>query len=89
MDNLNFGNNYNSTSSSYSNVSSGSGEQKSFMVEFLIKRGIVKDQKTGNAILLTFALLMFALSGYMIKNSLFPSPATISVEDSSPSAQTE
>lgn len=68
MDNLNFGsNNYTSTPSSYSS------EEKSFMVEFLIKKGIVKDQKTGNNVLLVFAIVLLGISGYMVKNTLFPS----------------
>ncbi len=73
MDNLNFStNNYNSTPS-YSN----SGEQKSFMVEFLIKKGIVKDYKTGNNVLLVFALILIGLSGYMMYNTLSAGNTTV------------
>ncbi len=75
MDNLNFStNNYNSTPS-YSN--SNSGEQKSFMVEFLIKKGIVKDYKTGNSVLLVFALILIGLSGYMMYNTLSAGNTTV------------
>ena len=60
---------FNSNSTpSYSN--GDSGVQKSFMVAFLMKKGIVKTESAGNAILLVFALAMIALSGYMMYNTL-------------------
>jgi len=77
MDNLNFNNNYNSTPR-FTNVSS-SDANKSFMVEFMIKKGIVKDEKTGNMILTIFAVILLIISGYIMKNTL--SPSTPTVED--------
>lgn len=71
MDNLTFNNdNYNSTPR-FASVNSDANKSK--MVEFLIKKGIVKDEKTGNIVLTIFAVMLFIISGYIMKQTLFPS----------------
>ncbi len=72
MDNLNFENNY---SSSYSSASSTS-TQKSFMVSFLMKKGIVKTESAGNAVLLIFALILIGISFYSMYKTLNPNTST-------------
>jgi hypothetical protein len=79
MDNLNFNDNYNSTPR-FGNVSSSTDANKSFMVEFMIKKGIVKDEKTGNMILTTFAVILLIISGYIMKNTLYPSASVVENE---------
>jgi len=71
MDNLNFSNDHYNSTPRFASVSSDANKSK--MVEFLIKKGIVKDEKTGNVVLTTFAIVLFIISGYMMKQTLFPS----------------
>lgn len=74
-------NEYNTRTSSFNNVSSMSSDpQKSQMVAFLIKKGIVKDEKTGNMVLTIFAVVLLIISFIMMKNTLFPAPAELPVE---------
>lgn len=79
MDNLNFNDNYNSTPR-FANVSASTDANKSFMVEFMIKKGIVKDEKTGNMVLTIFAVILLIISGYIMKNTLYPSAPVVNTE---------
>lgn len=54
-----------------------SNESKSFMVRFMINKGIVKDEQTGNMILTIFSIILLIISGIMMKNTLFPSTETV------------